>query len=218
MYWHGNAPSTQAAWLPCRPGSGSPQGHGRRDWSRATYRRDMRGVMLMSAFGLVTLGLTACGNSTPTTAGMCAPGPGISQTVSTSSYTMVLDVGGREKMYTEAEARAEHPTEGEIMLRGEMAMVDQSDPASVRHLEVHVCNRVSGQVVTDLNPDITLVDNSGGDMTDHVPTLVMQGITSGQADLHYGNMVTMPAGHDFTVMVAVDGQPATFHVTTPPAS
>ena len=110
------------------------------------------------------------------------------------------------------------------MLRGQMVdmggmagMGGTSNSASARHLEVHITNRNSGQVETNLAPTITLVDNSANNMTDHVPTAVMQGTTSGPADLHYGNNVTMPSGRHFTLTVAVTGQTATFHVTTPPS-
>lgn len=190
-------------------------------------------VVLLSVLGV--LGLAACGQSTssPGAAGgsACTPGPGISQTAETSSYRMVLDVGPREAMYTPAQAQAQHPSHGEVMLGGQMSdmgnmgqmhnmgdMANMGAPASARHLEVHICNRSTGRVVTNLAPDITLVDNSAANMTDHVPTAVMRGTTSPQSDVHYGNNVVMPPARHFTVTVAVGDQHATFHVATPPAS
>jgi len=177
-------------------------------------------------FCLGLLGLAGCGQSTATrsaaAASACMRAPRISQTADTSGYKMVLDVGPREVMYTLAEARAKHPTHGEVMLRGQMSnlgnMGNMGTSASARHLEVHICNRSIGQVAANLQPAITLVDNSAADMTADVPTAVMQGTTSRQKDVHYGNNVIMPPGRHFAVTVAVGDQHATFHVATRPAS
>ncbi len=186
----------------------------------------MRRMLLVVIIVVTVLGLAACGSSSTTKSasgpGSCTPSGPITQTVDTSSYKMVLDIGSRERMYTQAQAKAQHPNDGEVMLRGQMTdmggMANMANSASVRHLEVHICSRSSGQVETNLAPAITLVDNSASNMTDHVPSAVMQGTTSGQADLHYGNNVTMPPGRRFTVTVAASGQTATFHVSTPPSA
>ncbi len=185
----------------------------------------MRRVTVVVLFSLGMLGLTACGQSTATktaaSASMCMPGSGITQTVNTAAYKMVLDIGPREMMYTPAQAQAQHPSDGEVMVRGQMVnmgMGNGASSASARHLEVHICKLGTGQVVTNLAPDITLVDNSANDMTDKVPSAVMRGPTSGVADLHYGNNVTMPPDRHFTVTVAAGGQHAPFHVSTPTAS
>ncbi|MDQ6778509.1 MAG: hypothetical protein M3071_20310 [Actinomycetota bacterium] len=189
--------------------------------------------LLLTCLG--ALGLAACGQSTSSTAkasaGACTQASGISQTANTPSYKMVLDIGPREAMYTPAQAKAQHPTHGEVMLRGQMTdmgktgsmgamgnMGNMGASASARHLEVHICDRSTGQVAANLQPAITLVDNSAANMTDHLPTAVMQGVISPHADVHYGNNVTMPPSRRFTVMVTVGDQHATFHVKTPSAS
>lgn len=172
---------------------------------------------------LALLGLAACGQSTPSRsasrAGACTPGPGITQTAETSSYKMVLDIGPQEAMYTPAQVQSQHPRDGEVMLRGQMAnMGNMGSSASTRHLEVHICNGSTGKVATSLQPAITVVDNSAANMTAHVPSAVMQGTTSGEADLHYGNNVIMPPSRHFTVTVVVGDQHAVFRVQTPRAS
>ncbi len=198
--------------------------------SRDARERRRVGVACLSGLGLI--GLAACGQSasSPSTAGAgdCTPGAGITQAAETPRYRMVLDVGPREAMYTPAQVQAHHPRNGEVMLRGQMGnmgnmgkmgkMGNMGSSASTRHLEVHICNRSTGKVATNLQPVITLVDNSAANMTNRVPSATMQGTTSGAADLHYGNNVIMPASRRFTVTVAVGDQHATFQVQTPPAA
>lgn len=191
--------------------------------------RGMRNTRLLCLVSVAGLGLTACGSSAPAKAATgpakaaagpspCEQGTGISQSATTSSYKMMLDIGPEEKMYTRAEVQASHPRTGEVTLRGQMVMTGMTDPASAHHLEVHICARSDGQVVSNLSPGITVVDNSAGNRVEQVPTAVMQGVDSGRADLHYGNTVVMPSDHRFTVDVDAAGQIAVFHVATPAAS
>ena len=244
-----------------------------------------RGVMLC---GLSVLAVAACGSSAKTTAGtspattattaapatsQCAPGTGLTKTVTTASYTMVLDANAAEAMYTEAQVAAQHPKSGEVMLRGQMNTMGGSGAtnatpttmmgtastmmgtattmattpataapmgrspmattttgmgttsntqmatgmggADVRHLEVHICSRSTGKVVQNAQPSITVVDKTSNGMADHVSVAEMQGIGAGVADLHYGNNVTMPAMHRYTVTVLLNGEKATFDFTRP---
>jgi hypothetical protein len=85
--------------------------------------------------------------------------------------------------------------------------VPAMDQAGIRHLEVHICSASTGLVVQDARPTITVVDHAKGGMTDKVPVAVMQGIGAGVADLHYGNNVTLPAGHRYTVTVRRTANP-----------
>lgn len=41
----------------------------------------------------------------------------------------------------------------------------------------------------------------------------MQGVTSGEADLHYGNNIVAPPGHSFAVHVGFRAQQATLYFT-----
>lgn len=80
----------------------------------------------------------------------------------------------------------------------------------IRHLEVHICAQ-SGAVVTDANPSIHLRDTTDGTSVD-VPVAVMEGVTSGPSDLHYGNNISLTSGHSYAADVGLDGVGATFHL------
>ena len=82
-------------------------------------------------------------------------------------------------------------------------------------MEVHICSRATGKVVQNAQPAITVVDNTSKGMSDHVPVAEMEGIGAGVADLHYGNNVTMPAMHRYTVTVTLNGEKAVFSFTRP---
>ncbi len=87
--------------------------------------------------------------------------------------------------------------------------------SSYRHLEIHICSRSTGKVLSGLNPTIDVVDNTAHDMSTLVPVSVMEGINQ-PLDLHYGNNVVMPPGRTFTVTVREGSDTATFHVSRPP--
>lgn len=86
--------------------------------------------------------------------------------------------------------------------------------SSYRHLEIHICSRSTGKVLSGLNPAIKVVDDTAHDMSTPVPVAVMQGINQ-PLDLHYGNNVVMPPGRTFTVTVTLGTDKATFHVSRP---
>ena len=229
----------------------------------------------------MVLGVAACGSSAKTSIGtspattatraapmasQCAPGTGLTKTVSTASYTMVLDANASEAMYTPDQVAAQHPKTGEVMLSGQMntmggsgasnaspttmmgtattmaktpmttapmghssmattttAMGHTSNTqmatgmggADVRHLEVHICSRSSRKVVQHAQPTMTVVDDTSNGMADHVSVAAMEGIGAGVGDLHYGNNITMPAMHRYTVTVTLNGEKAIFNFTRP---
>ncbi len=220
----------------------------------------MRGWRTVAALvGLAALVLAACGSGAAKTnaaASQCRRGTGLTQTAATHRYTMVLNLGSSEAMYTPAQVAAQHLTSGEVMLRGQMTeisgaadagsststtmeppttigggspttstmpmgqttvtgMTGSSGASAARHLEVHICSVSTGQVVQDARPTITLADHSSGGMSDQVPVAVMEGVGQGAADLHYGNNITMPGGHRYTVTVRLNGDTATFKLTSP---
>lgn len=128
------------------------------------------------------------------------------------SYSVAVDVGPPERMYTPEQAAAEHPVSGEIMIRGTMAMVEGSD---ARHLEVHICSRRTGQVVSDALPTITIADSATPQVAQDVPVALMEGVGSGQGDLHYGNNVAMVTGHTYIVTVRLRGEQIAIKVAPP---
>src|SRR5262249_17176045 len=139
-----------------------------------------------------------------------ALGAVIRRTVTTPTYKLTLSVGPVEKMYTAAEVKAKHPTDGEVMVGPSMSMGGMSMSDANRHLEVHVTARASGKVVTNAKPAITLTDTTGMAMAEKVDAMAMQGIGEGGADLHYGDNVTLTTGHTYQVLVKVKGEKATF--------
>jgi hypothetical protein len=146
---------------------------------------------------------------------LAAPALGavITRTATTPTYKLTLSVGPVEKMYTAAEVKAKHPTDGEVMVGPSMSMGGMSMGDANRHLEVHVAARATGKVVTNAQPAITLSDTngmSGMAMPEKVDAMAMQGIGEGVADLHYGDNVKLTSGHTYKVVVKVKGEKAAF--------
>lgn len=172
-----------------------------------TMRRMGAAKMVVLAT-LVSAGAAACGGSTSNTAASAPVGcstTGAAAQADSASYHYVLDVGPTQQMYSQAQVAASHPKSGEVMVSGAMTM---ASGANAQHLEVHICSRSTGEVVVGAPPSITLTDTTAGTTT-AVQVATMQGVTAGQADLHYGNNVEAPAGHSFVVTVNFRGQKAT---------
>ncbi len=161
---------------------------------------------------VVAAAVTAgCGSTAATSAG--TPGgcstTGAAATASSADYRYVLDVGPTEEMYSKAEVAGSHPKTGEVMLNGTMTM---AQGPNAQHLEIHICAKSNGHVVTGAPPTI-MVSDTTADTTAPIQVATMQGVTSGQADLHYGNNVDAPPGHSFIVQVAFRAQQAVLHFT-----
>jgi hypothetical protein len=129
---------------------------------------------------------------------------------STTTYNLVTEIGGLQAMYTPAQAASQHPRSGEEMFGGTMVMpADTTNPSpDWHHLEVHVFDRMTGDVARSTNPVITVTSKSTG-QTQPVPIVVMQGIVEGPGDYHYGNNVDLPKG-DYTVTVVIGSETANF--------
>lgn len=139
----------------------------------------------------------------------------ITQNGETAHYRVTLQIGPMEKMYSEADAAKMHPTSGEVMVGGAMAMGGMNMTGSMamdtRHLEVHVMDRATGKVVTTAKCQI-MVTNEATKKSEMVPVAMMYGVKEGPSDWHYGNNVSMPPG-SYTVAVTIYDESATFHVT-----
>lgn len=171
-----------------------------------------RTLAIPTASALLAAFLLATGAAAKPALAGCAAGGG-KQISFTRSYRFALHVGMPEKMYTPAQVRKMHPKSGEVMLRGKMGGMKMG--GAMRHLEVQICSRKTRAVVTNANPTIVVVDETAHGMAMKVPAAVMKGVGEGIADLHYGNNVSMPAGHRFRVTVRLKGQRVVFHVTSP---
>jgi hypothetical protein len=146
----------------------------------------------------------------------CASG----KQVKTPSYVFALSIGPVETMYTRAEARAQHPKSGEVVLAGQtvtgMAEMTMSSSGQ-RHLAVHICTS-RGATVRGVHPVITISDPVAKTMNMAVPVATMQGVGAGPSDIHYGNNVTLTAGHRVLVTVTLRGERAVFHAMVPRSS
>lgn len=173
---------------------------------------------------------TPSGSASSSAACRAAPAASVAE-ATTASYRLDLVIGPAEEMMSHPTGTA-HPMGGEVMLSGQMAMLPgmstasgdtatMSVPVEDRHLEVHVCSKTTGQVVANLQPSVSIVDESAGGATQQLPVAVMQDAVQGASDLHYGNNVVMAPGHAYDVQVVIGSERASFKVTmpttTPPA-
>jgi hypothetical protein len=76
------------------------------------------------------------------------------------------------------------------------------------HLEVHIFDKKTGDMVRTTPPVITVTSKATG-QTQPVPIVVMQGIVEGPSDYHYGNNVDLPKG-EYTVTVVIGSETANF--------
>ena len=112
-----------------------------------------------------------------------------------------------------------HPKHGEVMLAGRMRGSEMSGMnsgsamrgmAATKHLEVHICSRTGGKVVTAPSPSIVM---TSGRSMQTLPVAVMEGVGEGASDLHFGNNVQIQSGHAYVVRVTEGGEHAVFHFT-----
>ena len=151
----------------------------------------------------------------------CASGATGSQTVTTSMLVFRLTVGASETMYSPQQVRTKHVKTGEVMVGGQMQGSGTSNMSgsssmqgmgsSMRHVEVHICQRAGNKVVTGPIPTIKMTNGQGAAQT--VPVAVMEGVGEGIKDLHFGNNVSMTAGRSYAITVTEAGDRAVFHVT-----
>lgn len=134
----------------------------------------------------------------------------IEQTATTKTYQLALAIAAPEKMLTAEEAKS--ATEGEVMVAGEMGMGTAERPLT-HHVEVSITDRKSGELITEQPVSITVTDDTTGQVTD-IPVATMYGLDAGVSETHFGNNVALDAG-DYTIVVTVGDEAATFHVTIP---
>jgi hypothetical protein len=137
-------------------------------------------------------------------------GPCSSGTVAkTGSYTFALVLGPRQEMYMPSEVQERKLKTGQVMLGGEMAMIEKV-PAGMKvyDLAVHICTK-SGAVVTQLKPTITV--KPAGGKARPLAVAYMAGVGKGLSDYHYGNDVLLKPGSKVTVTVSFKGKGANVH-------
>src|SRR5579859_4389929 len=130
----------------------------------------------------------------------------------TAHFRLTLQIGPMEAMYSEADAKATHPTSGEVMLSGKMtggmpsmdhAMPGMTSMPGMRHVELHAYSLKTGKAVPDASVTIVLI---GADKKrQRVPIARMYGVSEGLADLHYGNNMRVSPG-TYAVDATVNGE------------
>ena len=126
---------------------------------------------------------------------------GWTRIATTEKYLVVANVLPGEQMFTAAEAQAEHPTEGELIIEG----TGHALGANVRHVEAHIYDRRTGMPLTNVTPTIVVLNRTTGERTEVASTL-MQDVNIGSLDIHYGNNVTIIGDSDLHLSVTVNGE------------
>jgi hypothetical protein len=101
-----------------------------------------------------------------------------------------------------ASAMSSAKPSGMGMPGGSSGMGGAASGGSMRELKVHLCDRSTHDVLYT-SPTITVTDTTAGTPPQHLSVATMQSVTAGEADLHYGNDIAMPAGHHFTVAITI---------------
>jgi|SRR5579864_3156905 len=139
----------------------------------------------------------------------------VMQTKTVGPYRVELHVLPAEPFFSKQDVADKHVKEGMEIEGGAAPVAPDAASHPNHHLVVHVFDKQSGKAVTDATVTMSFValdgkGNPAGTPSD-VAVVVMQAIGKGPASTHYGNNVTMPAGH-YNVMVTVNGQKAVFAV------
>jgi hypothetical protein len=155
------------------------------------------------------LGLGQPPDQSSTTIHAAAAGTQI-KLATTATYNLVADIGGLQAMYTPDQASSQHPKTGEVMFGGTMTMPSDATNISPdwHHLEVHIFDKKTGNVVKTLTPVLEITNDATGE-TQQIPIVMMQGIVEGPSDYHYGNNVDLAKGN-YTVTVVIGSETAKF--------
>ncbi|MCU1366249.1 MAG: hypothetical protein JWN39_1888 [Ilumatobacteraceae bacterium] len=129
---------------------------------------------------------------------------GWTKIATTAKYFVVANVLPGEHMYTKAEADAQHPTVGELIISG----IGNPLGPDVRHVEAHIYDRETGLPLSNLKPSIEILDHTSGERISVSPTL-MQDVAIGALDIHYGNNVPVAGNSDLTLKVTIGDEEVT---------
>ena len=132
-----------------------------------------------------------------------AAGGAISTSADTTSYTIDLMIGPTAQMMTPD--RAQGATSGEVMTEMPEATVDSinADRMPVNHhLEVHIRNRATGAVMSNVTPVISVTNHTTGVTYTLDRIVTMYDVTAGKQDLHFGRNIYLPPA-TYSVKVVV---------------
>lgn len=150
--------------------------------------------------------LAACGGpetapQAGNNAGVCGGQTGVS-TATSHSYVVVLVATTQVGPGVATPSASPSPTSGPpAVLSGTEAAV--SGPGAT-HLELHICTRTTGAVVSGLHPDVTLRNASSGAAPVGLPMAVLQDAGQGVNGIAYGNNVRLEEEQTYTVAVRID--------------
>ncbi len=167
---------------------------------------------VLAAMSLAAL-LAACGSSTSAAAGSmpsaghpCA-GYGSQQI---GAYDVLVAVENHAPILDAAAAAASTDPDAHVIVAGTGVT---NAAAANHHVEVHVCDHASGAPAQHLTPSVTLADLTSGGAPTAVAVAEVYPKGGALTDVHYGNNVAFPSGHQAQVVVTVGGATGTFKIT-----
>lgn len=167
-----------------------------------TFRDAVAGAAIAVMSGVVI----ACGGASSTapavrSAGVCGGQTGVS-TASSGSYVVVLVATTQVSPEVASPSASPSPSAAPpVVLSGTVAAV--SGPGAT-HLELHICNRATGAVVSGLHPDVTVRNVSAGKAAVPLPVAVLQDAGQGDNGTASGNNVLLEGEQTYAVDVKID--------------
>jgi hypothetical protein len=101
------------------------------------------------------------------------------------------------------------PAGASAMSMMQMATTDDGQPVN-HHLEVHVYDIMTGAVIANPVPSITITDNTTGATRTLADVMGMYDVQTGTSDLHFGNNVYLKDGDTYTIQVMEGSDMVTF--------
>jgi hypothetical protein len=135
----------------------------------------------------------------------------VSQTQSTTSYTVQLDIGPVETIMT-PEQGANAKT-GDVLSAAPETTHDTiiDDRLPVNHsFELHIMNKATGAPITGTKVEVMLKDWANGRTYLPDDMVRMYDVDQGVKDMHYGRNIYLPAGH-YTLDLMVGQERVSFH-------
>ena len=166
-----------------------------------TLRDTVAGASLVAVSAL----LAACGGSATAgqagaNSGVCGGQTGVS-TATSQKYVVVLVATTQVGPGLATPSASPSPTPAPpAVLSGTEAAI--SGPGAT-HLELHVCNRSTGAVVTGLHPGVTLRNLNGGAPLE-LPVAVVQDAGQGVNGTAYANNVRLDGEQTYAIDVRID--------------
>ncbi len=114
----------------------------------------------------------------------------------TDEHLVIVNVLPAERMYTQDEFDHEHPTVGELALHGDGSPMGSQG----RHVEAHLYDRATGLPVAEPIPVLELIRHDTNEVVP-IGSVLMQDVSIGAPDIHFGDNVQLPGGIAITVRV-----------------